>query len=115
MCLPAGVLLTGVLLVGVLPFGVLLAAEGEMVLVASGFLERKEKILLGLVILGRRRRCCLLALCLCSGILGTISLRLTRLGGIDTFASVPCRCAGVLIQKGKFVSTSATDVRMRSV
>ena len=55
MCLPAGVLLAGVLLAGVLPLGVLLAAEGEMVLVASRLLERKEKILLGLVILGEEK------------------------------------------------------------
>jgi len=34
---------------------VLLAAEGEMELVASGLLERKEKILLGLVILGEEK------------------------------------------------------------
>ena len=54
MCLPAEVLLDGVLLVGVLLLGVLLAAEGEMVLVASGLLERKEKIPLGLVILGEK-------------------------------------------------------------
>jgi len=40
MCLPAGVLLAGVLLLGVL-----LAAEREMVLAVSVFLERKEKIL----------------------------------------------------------------------
>jgi len=55
MCLPAEVLLAGVLLVGVLPLGVLLAAEGEMVLVAFGLLERKEKIPLGLVILGEEK------------------------------------------------------------
>jgi len=47
MCLPAEVLLAGVLLVGVLLLGVLLAAEGEIVLVASGLLERKERIPLG--------------------------------------------------------------------
>jgi hypothetical protein len=111
MCLPAEVLLTEVLLVGFLPLGVLLAAEGEMVLVASGLLERKEKILLGLVILGRRRCCCSLALCLCFGAHGTFSLRLTGLGGIGTFASSLCRCAGMLIQKEKFVSTSVTDVK----
>jgi len=52
MCLQAEVLLTEVLLVEFLPLGVLLAAEGEIVLVASGLLERKEKILLGLVMLG---------------------------------------------------------------
>jgi len=45
MCLPAGVLLVGVLLGGVLPLGVLLAAEREMVLAVSVFLEKKEKIL----------------------------------------------------------------------
>jgi len=55
MCLPAGVLLAGVLLVGVLPLEVLLAAEGEMVLVASGLLERKEKIPLGLEIPGEEK------------------------------------------------------------
>jgi len=55
ICLQAEVLLTEVLLVGFLPLGVLLAAEGEMVLVASGLLERKKKILLGLVILGEEK------------------------------------------------------------
>jgi len=52
MCLLAGVVPTGVLLVGVLPLGVLLVAEGEMVLVASELLGRKEKILPGLEIPG---------------------------------------------------------------
>jgi len=52
MCLPAEVLLAGVLLVRVLPLGVLLKAEKEMVLAVSVFLERKEKIPLGLEIVG---------------------------------------------------------------
>jgi len=55
MCLPAEVLLAGVLLVRVLPLGVLLAAEEEMVLVAFGLLERKEKIPLGLETLGEEK------------------------------------------------------------
>jgi hypothetical protein len=55
MCLQVEMLLTEVLLVGFLPLGVLLADEGEMVLFASGLLERKEKILLGLVILGEEK------------------------------------------------------------
>jgi len=55
MCLRVEMLLTEVLLVGFLPLGVLLADEGEMVLVASGLLERKEKILQGLVILGEEK------------------------------------------------------------
>jgi len=55
MCLLARVLLAGVLLVRVLPLEVLLAAEGEMVLVASGFLEKKEKIPLGLETLGEEK------------------------------------------------------------
>jgi len=55
MCLPAEVLLVGALLVGVLPLGVLLAAEEEMVLVACGLLERKEKIPLGLETLGEEK------------------------------------------------------------
>ena len=50
MCLPAEVLLAEALLVGVL-----LAAEGEMVLVAFGLLERKEKIPLGLEIPGEEK------------------------------------------------------------
>jgi len=45
MCLLAEVLLAGTLLVGVLPLGVLLAAEKEMVLAVSVFLEKREKIL----------------------------------------------------------------------
>jgi len=45
MCLLAEVLLAGALLVGVLPLEVLLAAEREMVLAVSMFLEKREKIL----------------------------------------------------------------------
>ena len=44
MCLLAEVLLVETLLVGVLPLVVLLAVEGEMVLVVSVFLEKKERI-----------------------------------------------------------------------
>jgi len=44
MCLQAEVLLIEFLLVGSLPLGVLLTDEGEMVLVASGLLEKKGKI-----------------------------------------------------------------------
>jgi len=65
-------LLAGVLLAGVLPPEVLLAAEGEMVLAVSVLLEKS------------------LALCLCSGTLGTFSLLLTGLGGIGTFDFGPC-------------------------
>jgi len=52
MCLLAEVLLTGALLVGVLPLGVFLVAEKEMVPAVSVFLEKREKILPGLEILG---------------------------------------------------------------
>jgi len=52
MCLPAEALLVGVLLVGVLPLGVFLAAEKGMVPAVSGFLEKRDKILPGSVILG---------------------------------------------------------------
>jgi len=45
MCLLAEVLPAGALLVGVLPLGVLLAAEREMVLAVSVFLEKRENIL----------------------------------------------------------------------
>ena len=45
MFLMAEVLLVETLLVGVLPLVVLLALEEEMALVASGLLEKKEKIL----------------------------------------------------------------------
>ena len=45
MCLLAEVLPAKALLVGVLPLGVLLAAEKEMVLAMSVFLEKREKIL----------------------------------------------------------------------
>jgi len=55
MCLRAEVLLTGALLVGVLPLGVLLAAEREMVLVVSVFLEKREKILPELEIPGEEK------------------------------------------------------------
>jgi len=55
MCLPAEVLLVGALLVGVLPLGVLLVAEKEVVLVVSGFLEEREKIPPGSVILGEEK------------------------------------------------------------
>jgi hypothetical protein len=48
MCLLAEVLLVEALLVGVLPLVVLLPSEGEMALVASGLLEKKEKIPPGL-------------------------------------------------------------------
>jgi len=44
MCLLAEVLLVEAPLVGVLPLVVLFALEEEMALVASGLLERKEKI-----------------------------------------------------------------------
>ena len=44
MCLLAEVLLAGALLVEVLPLEVLLAAEREMVLAESMFLEKKERI-----------------------------------------------------------------------
>jgi len=46
------VLLVEALLVGVLPLVVLVALEGEMALVASGLLEKKEKIPPGLEIPG---------------------------------------------------------------
>jgi len=44
MCLLAEAPLVVALLVGVLPFVVFLAVEGEMVLVESVFLEKKERI-----------------------------------------------------------------------
>jgi hypothetical protein len=55
MCLLAEVLLVEALLVGILPLVVLLALEGEMALVASGLLEKKEKIPLGLEIPGEEK------------------------------------------------------------
>jgi len=55
MCLPAEVLLAGVLLVGALPLGVLLVAEKEVVPAVSGFLEKREKILPELEILGEEK------------------------------------------------------------
>jgi len=45
MCLLAEVLPAEALLVGIPPLGVLLAAEKEMVLALSVFLEKREKIL----------------------------------------------------------------------
>jgi len=55
MCPLAEELLAGVLLVGILPFGGLLATEEEMVLVADGILERKEKTPLELETLGEEK------------------------------------------------------------
>ena len=63
MFLPAEVLLAGALLVGVLPLGVLLVAEKEVVPAVSGFLEKREKIPPGSVILGEEK------VLLCSGTL----------------------------------------------
>jgi len=57
-------LLAEVPLVGVLRCELLPTAEEAMVLVASGLLERKERIPLELETLGRRRCCCLLTFCL---------------------------------------------------
>ena len=51
MYLPAEVLPAGVLLVELLPFGVLLVAEKEVVPAVFGFLEKREKIPPGSVIL----------------------------------------------------------------
>jgi hypothetical protein len=115
MYLLAEVLLVEVLLVGVLPLMVLLALEREMVLAVSVFLEKKERIPPGLEIPEEEEEWYSLALCLCSGTLGTFSLLLAGLGGIGTFAFGPCRCAGVLIQKERLVSTSLTNIRIRSV
>ena len=111
----AGELLVEVLLVGVLLLAVLLALEGEMVLAVSVLLEKKEKILPELEIPEEGGSCYFLALCLCSGTFSALSLLLAGLGGIGTFAFGPCRCAGLLIQKGRFVSASATDIRMKLV
>jgi len=55
MCLLAEVLLAGVLLVGVLPLGVLPVAEKEVVPAVSRFLEKREKIPPGSVILGEEK------------------------------------------------------------
>ena len=75
--------------------------EVEMVLVVSGFLVKKGMIPHESVILdGGRRRCCSLALRLRLGALGSFSLGLARLGGIDTHldASGLCRFASLLLQ-----------------
>jgi hypothetical protein len=48
-------LLAELLLAGVLPLGVLLVAEKEVVPVVSGFLEKREKIPPGSVILGEEK------------------------------------------------------------
>ena len=103
------------LLAGVLLRGLLLAAEEGMVLVASGLLERKEKIPLGLETLGEEK------VLLSSGALLVIwcswnlSFSLDWTGGIGTCASGSCRCTGMLLQQGKFVSTNATDAGVESV
>jgi hypothetical protein len=52
---------------------------------------------------------------LCPGTLGTFSLLLAGPGGIGTFTFGPCRCTGLLIQKGEFVSTSAADAKVKLV
>jgi len=98
MCLLVEVLPAGALLVGFLPLVVLLAAEKGMVPAASVFLERREKILPGLEIPEEEKALLLFGVCLCSGILGALPFRLTRLGGIGTCAFGPCRCAGLLVQ-----------------
>jgi len=54
-CLLAEVLLIRALLVGVLPLGVFFVAEKEMVPAVSVFLEKREKILPGLEILGEEK------------------------------------------------------------
>ena len=93
MYLLAEALLARVLLGGVLPFEVLLAAKGEMVLAVSVFLEKKERIPPGLEIPEEEGGCYSLALCLCSGTLGTFSLLLTGLGAsalvLLVFAGAP--------------------------
>jgi len=112
MCLPAEVLLIEALLVGVLPLVVLLAAEKGMVLAVSVFLETRERILPELEILEEE----VLLLSGASFVLWYswyLFFSVDWTGGIGTFTSGPCRCAGVLIQR--FVSTGATDIRVRSV
>ena len=92
-------LLAEVLLVGVLLLGVPLVAEEGMVLVVSKLLEKRETIPPESVTLEGEKVFCSLTLRLCSGTLGTFSLRLTGLGGIDNRASGFCRCASMLVQQ----------------
>ena len=107
-------LLIEVLLAGVLPLVVLLAVEGEMVLAESLFLGEKERIPPEWEIPEEEE----LPL---SGALFVpwYSWHLFSsagwTGGIGTFAFGSCRCTGLLLQKGEFVSTNVADVKVRSV
>jgi len=96
MCLLAEVPLAGVILRELLP-----VAEGELVLVASGLLERKEKIPLGLETLGEEK------VLLFSGASPGFWCSWSFFSSADStggrwhlcFGSLPmCRCAGITMK-----------------
>jgi len=115
MCLLAEAPLVGALLIGVLPFVVLLAVKGEMVLAESVFLEKKERIPPELEIPEEEGELLLSGALFVPWYSWHLFFSTGWTGGIGTFAFGPCRCAGMLIQKGRFVSTSATDIRVKLV
>jgi len=115
MCLLAEVLLAGALLVEVLPLEVLLAAEREMVLAVSVFLEKREKILPELEIPGEEEALLLSSALFVLWYSWHLSSSADWTGGhqhLCFWSLLMRRCAD---KKGRFVSTSVTDVRMRSV
>jgi len=95
MCLLAEVLLAGSLLVGILPLEVLLAAEGEMVLVVSVFLEKREKILPELEIPGEEEALLLSGALFVLWYSRHLFSSADWTGGIGTCASGFCRCADI--------------------
>ena len=93
----------------------LLAVEGEMVLAESLFLEEKERIPPELEIPEEEGELLLSDALLALWYFWHLFLLLAGLGGIGTFAFGSCRCTGLLLQKGEFVSTNVADVKVRSV
>jgi len=93
MYLLAEVPLVGILLCELLP------TAKEMVPVASRLRERREKILLELETLGEKEVLLLFGALLVLWYSWHPFSSAGWTGGIDTCASGPCRCAGVLVQQ----------------
>jgi len=91
-----------------------LAVEGEMVPAVSVFLE-KERIPPKLEIPEEEGALLLSGALFVLWYTWHLFFSAGWTGGISTFTFGPCRCAGVLIQKGRFVSTSATGIKVKSV
>ena len=109
MCLLAKVSLVGVLLRKVL------LVAGEKVSEVSELLEKKENIPPESVTMEEER-----VLQFSGALPGfcyswSFSSLVGWTGGIGSYTSGFCRCASLLIQQWKFVSTSITDIRMDSV